>query len=134
MKTFESRALEIAASQSQIYNYLADFRNFGELMPSEITNWKADATTCFFTIQNMADLNMGYGDSVPQEKIIMKSQGKNPFDYDLNILIQNVNKDLSEVKIVFNADLNPMLAMMASTPLENFINMLVEKLKEIMEG
>jgi len=134
MKTFESKTLDIAASQSRIYTYLADFRNFGELMPSEITNWKADATTCSFTIQNMADLNMGYGDSIPQEKIIMKSQGKNPFDYDLNILIQNENEDLSEVKIVFNADLNPMLAMMASTPLKNFINMLVEKLKEIMEG
>ena len=103
-------------------------------MPLEITNWKADATTCSFTIQNMADLNMGYGDSIPSEKIIMQSLGKNPFDYDLQVVIENIDANNSEVMIVFNADLNPMLASIASTPLTNFINMLVEKLKEIMES
>lgn len=134
MKTFESHTLSINNSQIEIYNYLSDFRNFGKLMPEEITNWKANDKNCSFTISNMADLNMGYGDSIFANKIIMISKGKNPFDYDLNVFIDPMTENSSKVKIVFNADLNPMVAMMASTPLKNFINMLVDKLKLIMES
>ena len=47
----------------------------------------------------------------------------------------NVKKEKSaseaEVQLAFNADLNPMLKMMAVKPLTNFLNLLVQKLKEI---
>lgn len=134
MNTFESKSLSIDKPQEEIYNYLSDFRNFGKLMPEEITNWKANATNCSFTISNMADLNMAYGKSIPSERIIMVSEGKNPFEYDLNVLIDAIDGTSSQAKIIFNADLNPMLAMMATTPLKNFIDMLVEKLKIIMSS
>jgi hypothetical protein len=36
----------------------------------------------------------------------------------------------SEVKINLNADLNPMLAMMAKRPLQNLVNIMADKLKD----
>jgi carbon monoxide dehydrogenase subunit G len=132
MKTYQSKTLTIGKPQEEIYGFLSDFRNFGKLMPSEISNWQADETSCSFTITNMADLNMTFGDCTPNDKIVMKSHGKNPFSYDLNVHIADKG-DSADVHIVFNADLNPMLAMMVSNPLKNFINTLVEKLKETLE-
>jgi len=39
----------------------------------------------------------------------------------------------TEAQLSFNADLNPILKMMATKPLQNFLNILVAKLKEIMD-
>ena len=38
------------------------------------------------------------------------------------------------MQLGFDADLNPMMKMMASKPLTNFLNLLVKKLKETQEA
>ncbi len=132
MKTFESNKILIKRPAKEIFDFLSDFRNFEKLMPEEITNWRADESSCSFTIKNMADLNMAFGERQANEKITMISRGKNPFVYDLNVFMDE-NGEGTQTQIVFNADLNPMLSMMVSNPLKNFINILNEKLKEVME-
>jgi carbon monoxide dehydrogenase subunit G len=57
-----------------------------------------------------------------------------PFSFDLQCFIDESGPDTSRVKLQFNADLSPMLMMMASRPLGNFINILAVKLKEICES
>ncbi len=101
-------------------------------MPEQVTNWKSTNESCSFTIQGMADLAMKMGERTEFSKVIYVSDGNKPFAFDLNTDI-NANGDNSETQIILNADLNPMLKMMASRPLQNFVNMLVNKLKEVIE-
>lgn len=133
MKTFESKRVEILCPANTIYSFLSDFNNFGKLMPPEITNWQSTATICSFTISGMADLNMDFGNCIYNELITMKANGKNPFDYFLKLHLKEINHDKIGVYIEFQADLNPMIAMVASAPLNNFVNLLVDKLKTHLE-
>lgn len=132
MATFKSDKITINKSQEEIYVFLSDFDNFEKLMPEQVTNWKSTNENCSFTIQGMADLAMKIGDRTEFSKVTYVSDGNKPFAFDMNTdIIANGNN--SETQITLNANLNPMLKMMASRPLQNFVNLLVNKLKEILE-
>jgi len=130
MTTITSHKKQITASAETIYAFLSDFNNLEELMPSKVVNWSSTQTTCAYTIDNMAHMNMAFGKNVENEKVEMISEGKNPFTYNLSTHISNIDNDKSEVHIVFNGDMNPMIAMMAKKPLQNFVDTLVDRLQE----
>lgn len=130
MTTVTSNKKQITASAETIFAFLSDFNNLEELMPSKVVNWSSTQTSCAFTIDGMAHLNMAFGKNVENEKIEMISKGKNPFDYDLSTNISKIDNTKCEVNIVFNADMNAMMAMMAKKPLQNFVDILVERLQE----
>ncbi len=132
MTNITSKKQLIQAPASKIYQFLSDFNNLEKLMPSKVTNWSSTMTTCSFTIQGMATLNMAQGNHKENELVHMKAEGKNPFHYDLNSHIAAQGDDSSEVFVELNADMNPMVAMMAKKPLENFVNILVDELKKEM--
>ena len=128
MQKLISDTQTIKASASKVYEFLSDFNNLEKLMPDKVTNWNSTMSTCTFTIQGMATLNMKQGNNVSNSLVQMLADGKNPFNYDLNNYIEAKSNDECDVHIVFNADMNPMLAMMAKKPLVNFINLLVTNL------
>ncbi len=130
MTTITSHKKEITASAETIFAFLSNFNNLQDLMPDKVVNWSSTATTCAYTIEGMAHMNMAYGNNVEFEIIEMISQGKNPFTYDLTTSIFKVNETKSEVYIIFNGDMNPMIAMMAKKPLQNFVDVLVDRLQE----
>ena len=128
MQNIKSKTQKISASPEQVYQFISDFNNLQKLMPDKVTNWSSTESTCSFTIQGMATLNMKQGNNKENELVHMKADGKNPFYYDLNTHIQNPEGNSCDVFIELNADMNPMVAMMAKKPLENFVNILVETL------
>ena len=67
----------------------------------------------------------------PFEYIKVNRNGNAPFDFTLECLLNEKSIAESEVQLAFNADLNPMLKMMALKPLTNFLNLLVKKLKDL---
>lgn len=134
MTNFVSDSVVIERSEGYVFGFLADFNNFEKLMPPQVTDWKSDGESCSFNIQNMATLGMRYASKSPDKHILIKSDGKVPFDFDLQCFIDAVSLESCNVRLEFNADLNPMIKMMVSKPLSNFINILAVKLKEICEA
>ncbi|MFH1121404.1 MAG: SRPBCC family protein [Bacteroidota bacterium] len=134
MATFRSEEVTIARTDDFVFNFLSDFNNFQQLMPPQVTDWKSDGESCSFNIQNMATLGMRYKEKIPDKHIFIQSEGRVPFDFDLQCFIVSSSDRSCDASLEFNADLSPMLKMLASKPLENFINILAQKLKEICES
>lgn len=130
MHHIKSKTIAVNASASRVYDFISDFNNMEKLMPEKVVDWKSTMTTCTFTIQGMATLNMKQGQNKSDAYVQMIADGKNPFQYDLNTFISAQGEDASEIYLQLNADLNPMLAMMAKKPLENFVNILAEELSK----
>lgn len=131
MTTFESESVEVGRACEEVFSFLSDFRNFEELMPEQIINWNADQDSCSFTIKGMADLSMRIASKNPCSNIHIVSDGKNPVDYTLDYFLSKASDESCKISIVFDADLNPFMKMMAGRPLQNFVNMMGEKLQEI---
>ncbi len=114
-----------------MYTFLGDMNNFGKLMPEQVINWKSDKDSCSFTIKNMADLSLKIIERVPSSKIVMTSGDDTPIKFTLECEIKQDKENQSSGKIIINAELNMMMEMLAKTPLQNFVNMLSDKLKEL---
>ncbi|MHC1778482.1 MAG: hypothetical protein AB9834_23980 [Lentimicrobium sp.] len=134
MATFKSEQLTIQRTDSFVFGFLSDFNNFQRLMPPQVTDWHSDGESCSFNIQNMATLGMRFKSKTPDSHIFIQADGKVPFQFDLQCFISKVDEQTCMASLELNADLNPMMMMLASKPLGNFINILAEKLKEICES
>lgn len=130
MTRIESDTVLINKSDAELFQFLSNFNNFQKLMPEQVKDWTSTEDECSFTIAGMASLGMKIQERTPNSLIRVQRHGKAPFDFILHCNIKGKDQD-SEVQLAFDADLNPMLKMMAVKPLTNFLNMLVNKLKEI---
>jgi len=133
MTKIESNPLNIQTSATNIFAYLSDFNNFGKLMPPQISNWQSTTDTCSFTIQNMATLAMRIKEKTAPTKLVITSEPPSPFPFDLICELSELPDNACCSTIRLNADMNPMLAMMAKSPLQNFVNLLNEQLKKSFE-
>lgn len=130
MTRIESDKVIVKKTQAEIYNFLSNFNNFQKLMPEQVTNWQSTEDECSFTIAGMASLGMKIIEKTPNSQIKVTRNGKAPFDFNLDCAIKDLSKNC-EVQLAFDADLNPMLKMMAVKPLTNFLNLIVHKLNEL---
>lgn len=113
----------------RVYDFLTDFNNFESLMPDQITDWKSDKDSCSFTIQGMASVKLTFSEKVPYTLIKLVPEGKVPFSFGLIIkLSEQENNTIAKVEV--DAQLNPMMAMMAKRPLENLVNVMAGNINE----
>lgn len=134
MTEIKSDLVLINRNAETIFNFLSNFDNFGKLMPEQVINWKSTADSCSFTIKGMADLALKTSEKTEFSKIVWATDGKAPFDFTLSSVLNEQNANQTQAQIILNADLSPMLKMMAVRPLSNFVNLLVNKLKEVIES
>ena len=105
--------------------------NFGKLMPEQVINWKSADDSCSFTIKGMTDLSMRISEKTPNSKIVIIPGDNPPFPFSLIFQLNEEQKEITKAQILFNAELSMMMELLAKNPLQNFINLLVEKLKEL---
>jgi carbon monoxide dehydrogenase subunit G len=127
----EGKVATINKSPEEVYQFLSDFNHFESLMPEQITNWESDEKSCSFTIQGMASVKLIFGTNVPFSHIELLPVGKTPFSFSLHANL-TPEGDATKVMVYLDADLNPMLAMMAKRPMENLVNVMAENLKKIL--
>ena len=107
-------------------------------MPEQVINWKSTEDSCSFTIKGMTDLSMRIYEKTPNSKIVIIPGEKAPFNFSLICQLNIVPAYRMEAivthtnaQIIFNAELNTVMEMLAKNPFQNFVNMLVAKLKEL---
>lgn len=127
----KSETVAIENSAANVFNRLSDFNNFKDLMPPQVTNWTSTADDCSFTINNMATIGMKIKEKTPHTKIAIVSNGKVPFNFTLDVIINPTADNACTGQLHFIADINPMLKMMVEKPLTNFFNLLAQRMKDI---
>ncbi|WP_270087041.1 SRPBCC family protein [Sphingobacterium sp. SYP-B4668] len=123
---------EIGRSVEEVYQFLADFNNHEQLMPENIYNWSSTNEEARFTIQNMAKLALKIDQRIENEEIVASPSEKAPFDLTLRWKLRPISDTTTKADFVIEADLNMMMKMLASGPLQKLAEYQVNKLKEIL--
>ena len=122
----------ISANQEKVYNFLMDMNNFKELLPQDkISEWEATNETCSVKVQNTGHLGLKRVASTPHSLVYLDSFGKTPFKFTLNLFIDKIDDNATEVHLVFDGALNPFMKMMVEKPLTHFFNEFIKKLATI---
>jgi carbon monoxide dehydrogenase subunit G len=130
MATFESK-ININRSLGDVYQFLADFNNHQQLMPDNIQNWTSTFNGASFGIQNMAQLSLQIAERVENQSIKIVATGNPPFSVQLNWDLE-ADGDSTNVTFAINAELNMMMKMMASGPLQKLADHEVESLSALL--
>jgi len=116
---------------AEVYTFLADLNNHQQLMPENIYNWSSTTDEAAFTIQNMAKLAIKVSSRIPNQEIVAIPSAEAPFDLELKWELQDLGNGTTEAKHTISAELNMMLKMLASGPLQQLADHQTTKLKEL---
>jgi len=116
---------------NRVYDFLADMNNHQKLMPDNIQDWVSTYDTARFSIPNMAKLSLAVESRVPNSEIKIIPNEKPPFDLELKWNLA-VDGDQTNVVFTISADLNMMLKMLASGPLQKLADHETEALAALL--
>lgn len=117
---------------NEVYSFLADLNNHQQLMPDNIYNWSSTKDEARFTIQNMAKLALKVSTLIENKEISIIPSEKAPFDVELKWTLTDIDSGTTDAKLTISADLNMMMKMLASGPLQKLVDHQVAKLQTIL--
>lgn len=133
MTRIESDVQSVVATPSEVYEFLCDLRNYGQLMPSVVSNFTSNEKEADFEISGLGKIHVEITKTIPGEKVELTPSGKLPFQFDLAWEISDKNGK-ANVTAVANADLNIFMKMMAEPQLNKFVQAQAETLKTYFEN
>lgn len=117
---------------ADVYAFLVDLNNHEQLMPENIYNWSSTADEARFSIKNMAKLALKVNQRVENKEITCIPSEEVPFAIKLAWQVEKVQPTETRATFVIEAELNMMMKMLASGPLQKLVDHQVDKLKEIL--
>ncbi|MEO6521091.1 MAG: SRPBCC family protein [Mucilaginibacter sp.] len=130
MTNFESK-VTINKPIADVYRFLADLNNHQQLMPENIYNWSSTADEARFTIQNMAKLALKVNNRVENKEIQIIPAEEAPFALELKWTLAD-NGGSTTATYQIEADLNMMMKMLVSGPLQKLADSETSRLAEVL--
>lgn len=130
MTSFESK-VTLNRSVADVYSFLADLNNHQQLMPENIYNWTSTADEARFTIQNMAKLALKVAERTENKEIRIIPAEEAPFALELKWTFEENGGSTTAIYRI-EADLNMMMKMLVSGPLQKLADSETARLKEVL--
>jgi len=130
MSSFTSKVL-INKPVEEVYTFLKDCNNHEKLQPENIYNWSSTEDEASFTIKNMAKLSLKIEERKENVHIKFVPVGETLFEVSLIWLVEPADSGTT-VKLELNADLNMMMKMVASGPLQKLVDFQTQRLIEVL--
>ena len=131
MTVFESKAV-INRPASEVFAFLADINNHEQLMPENVSNWSSTRDEARFSIQNMGKLALKVSNRIEPSTIIVVPADQVPFGVELRwVLADNADSTTTAV-LTISADLNMMMKMLASGPLQKLTDHQTRQLQKVL--
>lgn len=120
----QSPKVTVPKSAQELFDLLSDVKNFEKLMPDTIAKFEVIGDDAFiFGLKGMPEIKLKMKEKVAPNKIVLgAASDKLPFTLIANI--DAVSDNSSDVKLDFEGDFNPMMAMMIKGPIGKFIETL----------
>ncbi len=133
MTEIESDICRVDFSDDTVYSFLSNLNNHQKIMPSQISEWWSSDTEAKMKIQGLGALHLGLDQCRPNSYLKIVPIGTAPVN--LYIEWHLTNKDgACNVQVLFFAELNVFMKMVAEKPLKNLANYMAHKLNEAIKG
>ena len=133
MTIIESKVL-INKPINEVFEFLSDLNNHQQLMPENIYNWSSTKDEARFTIQNMAKLAIKISSITENKEIIATPTEEAPFALELKWTLNDDGNGQTEAVHAISADLNMMMKMIVTGPLQKLVDHQTNALKTILSA
>lgn len=122
----QSQYTDNSRSEQEFFGVVSDMRNIPALLPPQVVNVNADEDNLSFTVQGIGSIALRVSQRITYSLVQLVPAGKTPFQFVLNIKIAGLGNNC-RVMYEIDAELNPLMAMMAKRPLQNLVDMMAER-------
>jgi hypothetical protein len=127
---FESRIGKVTCTGKELFAFVTDIRNFEVFIPEgSIDDWQAEKDFCSFRVSMVGSVSIRLVEKEMYSKVVFKGDALKQNDFILTLEISGNSNDKAEVKVLLNADLNQMLKMMATKPINQFLEILINEME-----
>lgn len=127
----ESPKVSVSKSAQSLFELLSDVKNFEKLMPDSIAKFEIIGEDAFiFGLKGMPEIKLKMKEKIAPNKVVLgAASDKLPFT--LTAGIEETSADTSDVKLDFEGEFNPMMAMMIKGPISKFIETLATNMTKL---
>lgn len=127
---FESRSGKPDCTPEEMFGFVSDIRNFKHFIPSgSVSDWEANKDHCSFRVPKLGNVKMRIVKEERPGLVAFRGNALGNTDFDILVHILKNASDKADVKVSLNAELNPMMKMIASRPINQFLEMLVDQME-----
>ena len=131
---FESRSGKVACNADAVFNFVTDIRNFEQFIPhGTINQWQAEKEFCSFDVSMIGTVRIKLAEKERNVKVVFTGEALKDNNFSLILKITDFGNNPAEVKIMLNAEINPILKMMVSSPIDQFLEKLISEM-ELFKG
>lgn len=127
----ESPKVTVQKSAQDLFDLLADVKNFEKLMPENIAKFEVIGEDAFiFGLKGMPEIKLKMKEKTSPNKIVLgAASDKLPFTLVSNI--DSISDTESTVQLQFEGEFNAMMAMMIKGPISKFIETLATNMTKL---
>ncbi|MAM27810.1 MAG: orotate phosphoribosyltransferase [Flavobacteriaceae bacterium] len=127
----ESKKVTVQKSADELCTFLADVKNFEQLMPENTSKFEVINEKAFvFALKGMPEIALEVKEVTPPNQVVLGAMSdKLPFTLTGNIA--EVSDTTSEIELLFEGDFNPMMKMMIKGPITKFMETLATNLEKV---
>jgi len=128
---FESRTAKVNHSPEVVFNFATDLRNFRQFVPAgSFSDLDLKQDSCSFRVNALGTVTVQLREKVMFSKIVFAGNALLQNDFLMTIFLQETPDRHSEIKLSFEAEMNPLLKMVASEPVRQFLDTLVKEMEK----
>ena len=132
MLKLDSKTGKAKGSPEDVYNYISDFRNFAHLLPSDqLQNVEVTVDSLKFGINGLGNVGLKITGGNPFKQLVINAIEGSSADFTFWINIGEASGNTSLVNLTLHANLNMFLEMMAKGPLQQLVDMIVDRLADV---
>lgn len=125
----EGREVTINKPRQTVYDHLSIPANFKDIMPEDVNRFEAGDDWFLFELKGIPAVKMKVAELNTPESITLKSASDKLTFQLVGTLTED--GDNTKARLNFEGDFNPMLKMMVSKPLTNFLGKLSDQLEKL---
>lgn len=127
---FESRSGKPDCTPEEIFEFVRDIRNFERFIPAgTVADWNASKDHCSFRVPRVGNVDLRLVQEERPNLVAFKGNALNDNAFDIVVHIRRNASEKADVKVALNAELNPMMKMIAAKPIGQFLEMLVDRME-----
>ena len=127
MTQFESAIKATPYPAKPVFDFLSDFNNFESFIPHDkISDWSCTGDSCNFKVNGIGNISLKIIDKEFPKTIKYGSDSDTAIDFFFWVQLKEINEKDTRVKLTLKAELNPMMKMVASDPINRFLNILAD--------
>jgi carbon monoxide dehydrogenase subunit G len=131
---FQSRSGKLSCNAEEVFTFVTDVRNFEQFIPEgSINNWSAERESCSFSVSMLGKVSVMLSEKEKFRKVVFNGDALKKNDFSLTLNISGKLNEPAEVNVTLNADLNPLMKMMAVKPINQFLELLIKEMESFRD-